>query len=463
VTRRVAGAAPTRQGLLVRVLRSPWTWAVVLIAVSVSWGIRLQRETPHIFLGSAPLVGRDPKDGWTWRFSWSLIAALGVGAAAGLATWRGWWWRMRTRTIVPTVAIGAAVFAVLLALTDGRDGLLHGAVDPTEYLANVANLPPIGDFVRTFVADIDRYSVHVRGHPPGFIIVLAALDALGLEGGWPVVGLSVIGTALAPAGALVAVWAVAGAEWVRRCAPVLVVAPYALWMMTSADAVYSAVGAWGVATCVLGLRSHGVRAAAWGSASGLLLGGLLFFTYGGATFVLVPLTPAVVAMRRRQPGAIVTVVAAVAAAGVVTAAFAAAGFWWFAGAAETKLQYWAGTAQFRPFAYFALANLAATLIAVGPATFGGLLRLWAQRRRPPAVAVLIVAGLIGLVVSHLSQYSRAEVERIWLLFFPWIALAGGLLVDRPEAGATARRLATASVTAQVALAVVLQAALVSKW
>jgi hypothetical protein len=234
-------------------------------------------------------------------------------------------------------------------------------------------------------------------------------------------------------------------------------------MITSADAFYSAVGAWGVATLVLGLRSDGLRAAGWGTASGLLLGSLLFFTYGGATFVLVPLTLAIVALRRRQRGALPTIIASVVAAGAVTAAWAAAGFWWFAGAAETRRQYWAGTAQFRPFAYFALANLAVTLIAVGPATFGGLMRLWGQRRRPPAVAMVVLGGMLALMTSHLSQYSRAEVERIWLLFFPWLVVAGGLLIDRPDAGQVARRLATMTVSVQLVLAVVLQAALVSKW
>lgn len=446
-----------------RFVASPWTWAIAVIAISVSWGIRLQRETPEILLGAAPLVGQDPKHGWGWRVSWSLVAAAGVGASVVVATATGWWWRLRTRAIVPLVAVGAAVFAVLLALTDGRAGLLRGAIHPTEYLANVPDLPSTGEFVRRFVEDIDRYSVHVRGHPPGFVVLLAAFDAIGLRGGWPVVWLSVVGTALAPAGVLVAVWAVGGVEWVRRCAPLLVVAPYALWMMTSADALYAAVGAWAVATCVLGLRTGGVRSAAWGAASGALLGVMLFFTYGGATFVLVPIVSAVAAWRRHQPGALPTVVAAVVATGTVTAVWAAAGFWWFAGAAETRLQYWAGTAQFRPFAYFMVANLGAALIAVGPATFGGLVELGRRRLVPPPVAALVAGGVVAVLASHLSQYSRAEVERIWLPFFPWLAVAGGLLVGRPEAGPGSRRLATAAVAAQVVLAVVLQASLDSKW
>ncbi len=441
----------------------PWILAAGVIAGSVVWGRRLQRETPLVRLGAAPLVGRDPADGWEWRFSWALVAAAVLGAVVVLATVRGWWWRLRTRSIIPLVAFGAAAFAILLALTDGRDGLLRGAVHPTEYLANLKIMPSTGEFVRRFVEDIDRYSVHIRGHPPGFLVLLAALDSVGLDGGWPVVGLSVAGTALAPAGVLVAVWAVGGVDWVRRCAPGMIVAPYALWMMTSADAVYSALGAWGVATCVLGLRSCGIRAAAWGSVSGLLLSLLLFFTYGGATFLAVPLLPTLIALRKRQPGALPTIVAGVVAAGLMTGAWAAAGFWWFAGAAETKNQYWAGTAQYRPLTYFALANLAAALIAIGPATFGGMVRLWNQRSRPPTIAVLVVAGFLALMASHLSQYTRAEVERIWLLFFPWLAVAGGLLVDRSDAHANARRLAGAALSAQVVLAVVLQAALLSKW
>ena len=32
-----------------------------------------------------------------------------------------------------------------------------------------------------------------------------------------------------------------------------------------------------------------------------------------------------------------------------------------------------------------------------------------------------------MAVSHLSQYSRAEVERIWLPFVPWLTLSLALL------------------------------------
>jgi methylthioxylose transferase len=433
-----------------------WMAAALTIAVSVRWGRSFQREAPEIFLGAAPLVGRDFRDGWDWRFGWGLVGAAVVAAVVIATVVHGWWWRARLRWVVVASALAAGAFATMLALTDGTDGILYGAVHPTEYLANLSITPPAGDFLRTFVERIDGYSVHVRGHPPGFVLVLMAMDAVGLGGGWPAASLSIAGTVLMPAGVLVTVWATAGADWVRRAAPMLVVAPYALWMVTSADAVFTAVGAWGMAAGAVALRSSGARAAVLGAVSGLLLAGLLYLTYGGATFLLTPLTlVAITAVRRRVPMRTVVVVAAAAngAAVLTVVAFWLGGFWWFEGAAETKVQYWRGTAQFRTWTYFAVANIAVALIALGPATLAGAIRL-----RDRWVWVLVLGGLAALLAAHVSQYSKAEVERIWLLFYPWIAVAAGALVVRG-----AERRAAAWLMVQATCAILLQAALVSKW
>jgi len=185
-------------------------------------------------------------------------------------------------------SLGSGAFALLLALTDGADGVLHGAVHPSEYLANLTTAPPAGEFVRTFVERIDEYSVHVRGHPPGFVLVLKALDSGGLGDGWPTALLSVAATMALTAGVLVTVWVTVDADWMRRVAPLLVVRPYVLWAVTSGDAVFAAVGAWGVAACAFGLRTSGWRAVVAGAVGGLLLASLLFLAYGGATFLLPP-------------------------------------------------------------------------------------------------------------------------------------------------------------------------------
>lgn len=436
-----------------------WAVAFVLIGVSVVWGRAYQRASPEIFLGAAPLVGRDFRNGWDWRFSWSLVAAAALALWLMVSVGRGWWWRARLRWVVVVASMAAGVFGVLLALTDGADGILYGAVHPTEYLANLEITPPAGEFLRTFVERINDYSVHVRGHPPGFVLVLTGMDAIGLGGGWPTAMLSVAGTVALPAAVLVAVWATAGPDWVRRAAPLMIVPPYALWMVTSADAVFTAVGAWGVAFCALGLRSTGARAVVFGALSGLALVALLFLTYGGATYLLTPITlTAATAVWYRRAGrstapVVAVVVAAMVVAAIVTALFWALGFWWFEGAAETRLQYWRGTAQFRTWTYFGIANIAVALIALGPATLAGLTTL-----RDRWMWVLVIGGTAALMASHLSQYTRAEVERIWLLFYPWIVIAGAALLQRSRPW-----LGPSWIGIQAACAITLQAALVSKW
>lgn len=436
----------------------PWLLAAALIAVSVHFGRQLQRDSPEVFLGAAPLVGQNLRDGWDWRFSWGVVGAGMVAAAVVWCIWTRRWSVWSIRAVIGVTALAAGAFAVFLALTDGRDGILRGADHETEYLTNLDIVPGAREFVRNFVADIDRYSVHVRGHPPGFLLILDGFDAIGLVGPWPVVALSLAGTMLLPVAVLTAIGIVADDAWIRRVAPLLAFSPYALWMMTSADAVFAACGAWAVTTCLLGLRSSGRTAVAWGGLSGLLLGALLFMTYGGATFSIMLVVPTVVAWRRGRAGVVPAAAGVVAATTAVTAVFLGLGFWWLEGARETQRQYWAGTAQFRPFGYFMIANLAVALIAVGPIGFAGLVEFWRHRKPPPAVWPLVVGAALALLASHLSQYTRAEVERIWLLFYPWLIVAAGVpaLTGRP-------RVRAALVAVQAGSAIVLQAALVSKW
>jgi hypothetical protein len=419
----------------------------------------MQRTDPEIFLGAAPFVGRNFRDGWDWRWNWALVAAAIIGALVVVSVWQGWWWKVRLRWVMVASGLGSGAFAVLLALTDRTGGLLFGAGDKTEYLANLKTAPPAAEFVRGFVDHIGKYSVHVRGHPPGFVLVLKALDAVGLSGPWPVVALSIMGTVALPVAVLLTVRSVAGNQWVRRSAPLLLAAPYVLWMVTSADAVYTAVAAWSVASFLIGTRSASRRAGLlWGLVAGVLFGSLLFLTYGGAMFAVVFVVLAIVAFRWRLPGTRRTVTGGVVGAGAVTAAFAIAGFWWFAGAAATRREYWAGTAQFRTCGYFAVANLAITAVIVGPAGLTGIRRLLSRRDGDRRLAVLVLAGGAALLAAHASQYSRGEVERIWLLFFPWIILAAGVWMARDR-----RLTACLAVGSQVAIAVVLQSVLVSKW
>lgn len=439
-----------------------WLAATGVVALSVVRGRDLERRVPDVFLGAAPLVGRRYWDGWDWRFGWGLVGASVVGALVVSATARGWWRTASSTVVYAAAGVGAAAFAMSLALTDGWNGVWYGAAHRTEYAAHITTTPPAGEFVRTFVERIDEYSVHIRGHPPGFMVLLKAIHALGLGGVGPAIALSIAATALLPVAVLVAVRAIGDDDTMRRAAPFLVVAPYAIWMITSADAVYTAVGAAAVAAVAVGVGRRGRAAAMFGLVGGLLLGSLMFGTYLAGVFMAVPGVVGLWAFGRRRPGALLVAVSSAFGIVLVMGLFRWAGFWWLDGVRRTNEEYWTGSAQFRVWTYFGYANVAAALIAAGPATLAGLTHPGRWRAWP-----LVGAGVLAVAVSNGSGFTRGEVERIWLLFYPWIAVAGAALLvpaeSTPDASARGRRRGAVWVAAQAAGAIVLQSALVSKW
>jgi len=70
------------------------------------------------------------------------------------------------------------------------------------------------------------------------------------------------------------------------------------------------------------------------------------------------------------------------------------------------------------------------------------------------VALLASAAVASVVTATLSQMSRAEVERIWLPFVPWLMVSTALLPGRwrrPALGV------------QVGLAVLMEQMLYTSW
>jgi hypothetical protein len=102
----------------------------------------------------------------------------------------------------------------------------------------------------------------------------------------------------------------------------------------------------------------------------------------------------------------------------VLGAFAVAGFWWFEGLAASLERYELGVAGERPYEFFLIANLAAFSLAAGPATAVALGRL----RGLPTWAIA-GAALVAVAAADLSGFSKGEVERIWLIFLPWVLIA----------------------------------------
>ncbi len=430
----------------------PFRWlsiaAVLSIALSVVvvvsvWGRRVERKNPDIKLGAPPLVGT-----LDWRLSPAILPAV-IIAAAVIVFGPKVSARLSIRRLTAVSAAVGALFTFALAASDGFSRILDPVVHRTEYWANLAHLPTAGRMLSLYASRkfLRNFSVHLKGHPPGFILLLKGLAAIGLDRPWVTGALSYLGVAMTVGGVLVTVRLVVGESATRRCAPFLVLAPFSMWMGTSADAFFAGVGALAVALVAVSLERSGRLAFVLAALSGLLLGGLLLLTYAGATFLLVPGCVAIAAYRTPWRQRIALGVTALAGTGIVVGAFALFGFWWIDGLKNTNWFYWHGTAQFRPWRFFLVNNLGALIFAVGPAVLAGL----ASMRRT-RVWVLAGSALLCIAFATASQYSKGEVERIWILFYPWLVTAVVLLPSR-----------RIWLAAQAVVVVVLQVWLVSKW
>jgi hypothetical protein len=114
----------------------------------------------------------------------------------------------------------------------------------------------------------------------------------------------------------------------------------------------------------------------------------------------------------------------------VAAGFTVAGFAWWEAYPVLVERYRAGIASERPFSYWAWGNFATLTISAGLAVWAGLPGAATALRRREPVAVLIAAALGTVVLATLTGMSKAEVERIFLPFTLWIAMAPAFLPER---------------------------------
>ena len=272
------------------------------------------------------------------------------------------------------------------------------------------------DFLAGFTHHLAGYSVHVQGHPPGFLLFLSFLDHLGLANAPVVATIEIAGGALAVPAVLIGVRAVAGEATARAAWPFVAAAPLAIWIATSADALYAGVAAWAIALVILATVRHDRRGDWLAVAGGVLFGVTAFLSYG---LVLLAVIPIGIAVHRRS---LRPLVLATLGATLVFAAFALAGFWWFAGLAATRARYWDGVASRRPYDVFLLVNLACLAIATGPAVAVAMARLRDRR-----TWWLVGGALAAVGLAAVSGMSKGEVERIWLPFSIWLLPAGAAL------------------------------------
>ncbi|MFC4127700.1 hypothetical protein [Nocardia rhizosphaerae] len=431
----------------VRADRADLAWAAgaaLLVAVAVAVPVLIGGGwRDRLYAGAAPLFGTWLPHVGTGTVPAVVLAAAVVRYGPGLAA------RLPWRRLLLVTWVTAVAWAFLLAMVDGWErGFAGRLTSEHEYLHEVDGVTDIGAMVRGFADRIldfqpDSWTTHVSGHPPGALLTFVLLDRIGLGGGALASLLCVLVGGSAAVAVLVTVRALGAPDRARSAAPFLALAPAAIWLAVSADALFAGVTAWAVALLALALAPGGRPLL--GVASGLLFGFGLFLSYG---LVLMAVPALAVLALRGWRGVWPTVVGVA----LVVGAFAAAGFWWYDGYQLVVQRYYQGIAAERPAAYWVWANLAATVCAIGlagaaalhrlpgalavpspravRASPGAALRAWRDSVDP--AALLATAGLAALLLADLSLLSKAETERIWLPFEIWV-LAGTALLPAETA------------------------------
>jgi methylthioxylose transferase len=387
-------------------------------------------ERLHAFADTAPIFGW-----WNAHVGWGTVPALLIAAAVV-------WWgptvaaNLRWRSLVGLTWATSLLWAFSLAMVDGWERGFAGRLTARhEYLRQVPTITDIPETLRTFSDRIldfqpDSWITHVSGHPPGALLTFVWLDRIGLGGGaWAGLFCVLIGSSAAAA-IIIAIRAASDEATARLAAPFVAVAPTAIWIAVSADGYFAGVAAWGIALLALAVHGSSRRAIPAATGAGLLLGWGIFLNYGLGLIAVPAVAVLLTAPDRRA--ALRGLVPAVIAALAVVAIFYSAGFWWFDGYLLVQERYWQGIANDRPFQYWAWANLASTVCAIGLGSVAGLGRVFDVQalRRRSGLHVLLTGAFLSIALADLSMLSKAETERIWLPFTVWLTAAAALLPPR---------------------------------
>lgn len=385
---------------------------------------------------------------WAPHLGWGTLPALIIAVLALVSAFR-LARRLRWGALLAVVFVVATAWLVSLALVDGPEGLGKILEHPYEYLQSARTITDVPAMLTEYVSripldSVDNWPVHLAGHPPAAVLFFIGLVHLG-AGSWLASGLIVILLAAStPVAVLITLRRLRAESAARRAAPFLVLGPVAVWSAVSADAMFGAVAAWGLCALACAATARRVRALVfWALAAGVLLGLCVMLSYG--LLLLGVLAVAILwSARSWWP----LPVAAVAALGVVLA-FAALGFRWWEAYPVLVDRYWAGIASRRPAAYWVWGNLAALAISAGPVV-GAALAVTVRRLRRPFAAgaervavILTTAAGLTILCADLSMMSKAEVERIWVPFVPWLLVGTALLPERLQRPALAVQLAAA--------------------
>ena len=348
---------------------------------------------------------------------WALVAVSVAAAAAWAAP------RLAVARLPAAAWLAAVTLLTLvlgLALNAVRNGPLGwheifllgpgGSFEAkNEYLPG---LPALGYgpgyFLDRFAELVPSLPVNVAGHPPALMLVI---DALGITSSEGLAALCIGAAALTPAaGYAVASGLGLGASRARLAALLAAFSPMLLLFgVTSADAILMAVGA--VAAALLVSRRPAVRVAGCAALAlaSVFSWALLAIGAWGAVAVLV---------REGWRAGLVLAAGCGVAVLVLDGGLAlATGYDPIGTLAATEAYYRNSVASERPYAFWLFGSPVAFAVMLGLPTAAAAL-VAAGRRLPAGVAIATVIG-----VASVAGFTKAETERIWLIFVPLACVA----------------------------------------
>ncbi|MFI9451578.1 hypothetical protein [Amycolatopsis sp. NPDC052450] len=422
--------------------------AMLVVAAAIAVGLHYNRPGSGvvIYAFAPPLFGLWLPHVGPGSVAAVVLALLVVTKGPLLAA------RLRWRPLLALGYVTALLWTFSLAMVDGwTRGFTGRLTTEHEYLHEVPGITDIPEMLNEFSSRIldfqpDSWTTHVSGHPPGATLVFVWLDRLGLHGGAWASTLVVLIGCLAVVAVPVTLSALGRQDAARTVLPFAVLTPGAIWIGVSADGLFAGVTATGIALLALATRRRTLALP-----GGLLLGFGLFLSYG---LVLLGVIVLAVVVLTRQWRILLLATAGVA---VVVVAFALAGFWWLDGYHLVVERYYQGIATLRPYSYWVWADIAAVLIAIGPAVIAGTRRAGAEFLAGPKrsfrepVTLIVLAAVLTIAFADLSGLSKAEVERIWLPFEVWLLPAAALLPPKGRRWWLAASAATALVVNHLVL------------
>lgn len=383
-------------------------FALSLAGLALTW--LAVNSGARLGTASAPFLGR-------YRIELDAASLLAPAVAVVLLAMaaQGWLDRMSWPFVQLAGYANAFAWAVALAVVDGADGLTRALLADDSFLTDVYDVgdDPLG-YLASFTSRSAEHSDATRGHPPGPVLLLWAAHRVGLTNH---LGLGVLVTAV---GALTvplvlsAVRGVCGEEAARRYLPVLALAPYAVSMAVSVDAVGAFLGA---AMVAAGVRASaparkGWAAGLWGTASGALLGVAALLSYA-APWLGLSVVCLYFARRRALLNFATGLGALLPVLGVQLA-----GFGWVDGLLSARADYTARIVPHRSPLWWGAISLVVLLLVTGPPLVASLRKL----RNTPGWPFLVGSGA-AVVFSVVAGLARGGVEHAWLPFFPWLTVA----------------------------------------